>query len=69
MKKPRYPKVTGTIAEKGITQKEIAEKLGIAPEVLSRKLSGKVDFKLKEAVEIYNICSPDITLPEFFGYK
>ncbi len=47
------------IKNKGIKNKFIAEKLGIAPNSLSRKISGKSDFKLSEMEIVCNVLSID----------
>lgn len=53
--KPYYPILEAKIAENGISKKEIAKKLGIAPRSLSFKLSGNVDFWWKEVIAISQI--------------
>ncbi|MDD4377188.1 MAG: helix-turn-helix transcriptional regulator [Eubacteriales bacterium] len=44
----------GKMAEKGVNQMQLAKKIGISGNSLSRKLLGKREFTLSEAV---NICS------------
>ncbi len=46
-------KLRARIVEKGKTQKEIAVEIGISPMTLSRKLTGKREFRLSE---IINLC-------------
>ncbi len=42
----------GKIAENGLSQRELAKKIGLAETTLSRKISGEKDFKLGEAEKI-----------------
>lgn len=42
----------GKMAEKGMTQAQLAQKIGISENSLSRKLLGKREFRLSEAVDI-----------------
>ena len=42
----------GKMAEKGVNQKELAKAIGISINSMSRKLSGKREFQLSEAVAI-----------------
>lgn len=52
-------KLRGKIAEAGYTQGELAKKIGISQNTLTRKLTGKRDFTVGE---IDRICSAlDIT--------
>jgi|Cm827metagenome_2_1110796.scaffolds.fasta_scaffold47939_1 DNA-binding helix-turn-helix protein len=51
----------GKMAEKGISQDRLAVRIGISPQTLCRKISGKRDFKLAEIVkicEVLNIENP-----------
>ena len=41
-----------TIAWRGLTQVELAKRIGIAPETLSNKINNKVDFTNKETMII-----------------
>lgn len=45
-------KLKGLIVEKGITQKELAEEIGISREMFNRKINGKNEFRLSEAFKI-----------------
>lgn len=42
----------GKMAEKGVNQTELARAIGISTNSMSRKLSGKREFQLSEAVAI-----------------
>lgn len=46
--------------EKNITEKELAEKMGINIKTLSKKLSGKQEFYVSEIISITNIFELDI---------
>lgn len=48
-------RLRGKMAEKGITQIELAKELGIVPSSLSRKMTGKTDFSLTEALTIVRV--------------
>ena len=56
----RQPKLNtsrlrGKMAEKGISQAEMAKKLGMNAATFSRKMTGKADFYLTEALSIVRI--------------
>ena len=41
------------MVEKGFTQGDIAERIGLSPTSVNRKINGKMDFT---ATEIYRLC-------------
>ncbi|MBR1780052.1 MAG: helix-turn-helix transcriptional regulator [Oscillospiraceae bacterium] len=43
------------MAEKGMTQAQLARAIGISPNSLSRKLNGRRDFLLSEVVAISDV--------------
>lgn len=43
-------KLRAKIKENGLTQEKVAKIIGISPNSLSRKLSGKKDFRLGEVI-------------------
>lgn len=45
-------KLKGLIVEYGITQKELAQEIGVSREMFNRKINGKTDFSLIEAFKI-----------------
>lgn len=45
-------KIRAKIVERGMTQGEVAKKIGISPNSLSRKLLGKRDFSLSEVLSL-----------------
>lgn len=54
---------------KGISQKLLAQKIGIGLTTISEKMNGKQDFKLKECLEIKKILKTDLTVDELFAWK
>ena len=53
----------------GITNKDFAEKVKINPITFSRKLTGKVDFTLKEVIRIIEYFNCEFTLEYLFEEK
>lgn len=47
-----YRKLLGRVREKGFTQKELAEKIGVSESHLCQKFSGKYAFKQSEMQKI-----------------
>ena len=62
-----FPKLKGAMREKGFSQRQLAEKLGISVASLNSKVNGKVDFKVGEAKEISKILSLEDPETIFFG--
>lgn len=61
-----YSKLLGRLREKGITQEELARKIGLNPSTLNIKLKSKSDFS---QTEIRMICEVlDIPLEEIPAY-
>lgn len=58
--------IRGKIAEAGLTQGELASKIGMSSNSLSRKLSGKRDFRLEEVCRICSELKIDNPSPYFF---
>ena len=54
-------KLKSVIALKGMKNKELAEKLGVSPQYLSRLLSGKIDLRLSTVKQIAEILEVSIT--------
>lgn len=54
------------LAINGLTMKELAEKMGIDPATLYRKVTGKSDFNRKEINEICQILSLESPVAIFF---
>lgn len=59
--------IRGKIAECGLTQQKLAEKAGISVNSLSRKLSGKRDFRLEEVKRICAVLNIENPSPYFFS--
>lgn len=57
----------GKIAEVGLTQGQLAEMAGMSSNSLSRKLSGKRDFRLEEVQRICSALNIDDPTPYFFA--
>lgn len=58
-----YSKLLGKIKERGFTQTDFAQKIGMSPTTLSLKLSNKASFKqeeMKKASELLNIDTTEI---------
>ncbi|MDD7532897.1 MAG: hypothetical protein PUJ96_00255 [Treponema sp.] len=62
---PAFPELEKQILIKGITKKNLAEILNITPECLSRKLTGRVEFTLKEVKIVHHLFS-DISTEKLF---
>jgi hypothetical protein len=54
-----YKNLKTEMKRKGLTEKEIAMKIGMAKETFSRKLNGKQNFWLEEAKAIHWNFFPD----------
>ncbi|MEG0430274.1 MAG: helix-turn-helix transcriptional regulator [Anaerovoracaceae bacterium] len=57
----------GRIAEKGLTQQELANKIGISNNSLSRKMLGKRQFALGEVIRICDVLEIENPKEIFFG--
>ena len=55
------------IVEKGFTQSEIAEKIGISATAFNNKITGKVDFKASEISKLSDILDIDNKDAYFFN--
>ena len=55
------------IVEKGYTQGEIAEKIGISATAFNNKITGKVDFKASEIFKLSEILDIDNKDAYFFN--
>ena len=59
MKAIAYPELLGEMATRGITRKHVFTVLGISQNAFYKKLRGKSDFTLAEAVKIHAEFFPD----------
>lgn len=66
MQRKPFPVLESKIAEHGITKKSIAQGLGIDVITLSRKLTGKTEFTLKEIKYIHELFS-ELPVENLFG--
>lgn len=66
MNKISYPKLRGRMVEHGISQRQLAERLGISVQALSRKITGKGKFSQKDIVKICKVL--DIAIEEIGAY-
>lgn len=62
-------KLRGKMAECGFTQEQLAQRIGVSTNTLSRKINGKIKFTVDEAVSICTVLDApdsvvDIFLPE-----
>ena len=62
-----YGKLRGAMAEKGVSQAELAQLIGISLNSLNRKLNGRTDFTVKEASEIASALDIEDPVTCFFG--
>ena len=61
-----FPELEKQILIKNITKKKLAEALNITPVCLSRKLTGRVDFTLREVKILHEIFS-DVSVEQLFN--
>lgn len=65
-----YSKVLGKIREKHLTQRELAEKIGITEQTLISKLNGKSYFRADEVIAICEALEIHAyQIPEYFFTK
>lgn len=67
--KTKYPNLKLLISEKGYSQKQIAEGIGIHPRTFCEKLKGQYTFTLDEAIKIKEKFFPDISMNELYSKK
>ena len=61
-----FSKLVGRMAEKGLTQGDVAKALGITSTTLRKKLKGLCDWKLTEIYKLIDLLS--ISYEEVFDY-
>lgn len=64
-----FDKLKGKMVEHHITQKDLADRIGICPSSLNFKLSGKRDFTVSEMWMICSILGIDRAEDYFFNLK
>lgn len=52
---PKFPKLEGKLAEKGITDERFGIELGLSASSISRRMSGEVEFDLTEIKKILEL--------------
>lgn len=57
LKHKPYQKLKGILAERGLTQKDIASLLCLSPVTVNQKINGTLDFTYSEVEEICNFLS------------
>lgn len=61
-----YGKLKGLMREKGITQTELADKIGMTVQALNAKLNGRSSFTVNEVNKICRVLSIENPTPYFF---
>ena len=61
-----YPALAGEMAARGITRKQVFERLGITESSLHRKMHGKTEFTLAEALMIHREFLPNMDFVTLF---
>ena len=57
-----YRNMKAELVRAGVTQEQVAEKLGMSAKNLNLKLNGRVAFAVPEVMEIRDTFAPDATL-------
>ena len=65
----KFKNLLAEMAKLGITQKELAKQTGILPIKLSKKIAGKIEFRLGELVKIRNLINPALKLEYLFSQE
>ncbi len=65
----RFTNLLTEMARKNITQKQIAQALGIEPTTLSKKINFKTDFTLPEIKMIRDFINPELKLEFLFAIE
>lgn len=65
MTPPRQAKLRGILAERGISQKEVAKAIGMNENYFSDRMTGDVDFRWSEVVKICRLLEIENPLKVF----
>lgn len=65
-RQPAFPELEKQILSKGVFKSDIADGMGINAQTLSRKLTGQVDFTLKEIRYLHELF-PEVPIETLFG--
>lgn len=62
-----YMKLLGRIRANGMTQSDVAQKIGVSPTTLNKKLRGHTDFTQSEIRDLCCVLSiPGDEIPDYF---
>ena len=62
-----YLNLLGRIRANGMTQSDVAQKIGISPTTLNKKLRGHTDFTQTEICDLCRVLAiPDAEIPAYF---
>lgn len=61
-----YNKLRAKFVEAGLSQRQIADEIGICEHAMGRKLNGKTEFKLNEILEIAELLGIENPVTEEF---
>lgn len=62
-----YMKLLGRIRANGMTQSDVAQKIGVSPTTLNKKLRGHTDFTQSEIRDLCSVLSiPGDEIPDYF---
>lgn len=62
----KFTNLLAEMARGGINQRQLAERISMRPETLSKKIVGKSEFTLGECKKIRDILNPDLKLEYLF---
>ena len=62
-----FTNLKGELSKKGITNKDLAELLGVDVKTIQNRLSGKCDWTLKEVIQITKFLFPEYRLEWLFA--
>lgn len=64
-----YSKLLGSMRANGMTQSIVAQKIGVSPTTLNKKLRGHTDFTQSEICDLCRVLAiPDAEIPNYFFY-
>lgn len=62
-----YGNLLGRIRAKGLTQRDVAKKIGVSPVTLNKKLRGHTEFTQGEICDLCRVLAiPDAEIPDYF---
>lgn len=62
-----YSKLLGSMRANGMTQSTVAQKIGVFPTTLNKKLRGHTDFTQTEICDLCRVLAiPDAEIPNYF---